>query len=172
MRLLDVQPQAVHGGTLRVFLARHGTPAGAVAEMLAAERAHGLHREQCYADFSARVRRLQDSLREGLAARRSRGARVAAYGAPAKGNTLLNSCGIDSRTVEFTVDRSPHKQGLLLPGSRIPVRPVEELARSLPDYAVLLPWNLEAEIVSQQQDYVNRGGRFLVPVPELREVGA
>jgi SAM-dependent methyltransferase len=169
--LFDVEDQPVHGGTLRVFLARPGRAVSAtVREARARERAAGLHRPECYQGFAGRVRRLQQGLVEGLRARRRAGARIAAYGAPAKGNTLLNSSGIGRDMVEFTVDRSPHKQGRLLPGSHIPVRPVEDLLVEQPDFAVLLPWNLEAEVVEQRRDYLERGGCFLVPVPELREV--
>jgi SAM-dependent methyltransferase len=171
LELFDVEGQAVHGGSLRVFLAPPGREVSArVATALERERDAGLHRPECYQGFAGRVRRLQDGLVEGLRARRRAGARIAAYGAPAKGNTLLNSSGIGRDVVEFTVDRSPHKQGRLLPGSHIPVRPVEDLLVEQPDFAVLLPWNLEVEVVAQRRDYLQRGGCFLVPVPELREV--
>ncbi len=101
-----------------------------------------------------------------LKALRRQGKRVAAYGAPAKGNTLLNYCGISAELIEFTVDRSPHKQGLLLPGSRIPIGAPERLLEEMPDYVLVLPWNLAEEIVAQQQTYVERGGKFLLPIPE------
>ncbi len=170
LELFDVSPQPVHGGSLRVFLSLPGRrrPAPDVGVRLEEERTSGLASPGRYAAFAEDVRRLQRRLVETLAGLRARGARLAAYGAPAKGNTLLNSCGITSAWIEFTVDRSPHKQGKLLPGSRIPVRPAETLARERPDYALLLPWNLEAEIVSQQADYLRAGGRFIVPVPEVR----
>jgi hypothetical protein len=154
-----------------VFLSRPGREVSPrVAAALEGERASGLHRSDRYEGFAVGVRRLQRGLVEGLRSRRRAGARIAAYGAPAKGNTLLNSSGIGSDLIEFTVDRNPHKQGRLLPGSRIPVRPVEDLLAEQPDFAVLLPWNLEAEVAAQQGDYLRRGGCFLVPVPELREV--
>ena len=92
--------------------------------------------------------------------------RVAAYGAPAKGNTLINYCGIGTDLIEFTVDRSPHKQGHLLPGSHLPIYPPEEFLRRNPDYALILPWNIASEIVEQQRDYLAAGGRFILPVPE------
>jgi hypothetical protein len=95
---------------------------------------------------------------------------VAAYGAPAKGNTLLNTCGITRDLIDFTVDRSPHKQGLLLPGSRLPILSPDELVRRQPDVTLILPWNIAREIVGQQGDYLARGGRFLVAVPELKEL--
>jgi hypothetical protein len=99
---------------------------------------------------------------------RTGGRRIAAYGAPAKGNTLLNYCGIEPPLIEFTVDRSPHKQGRLLPGSRVPIYPPGELLLRAPDYALILPWNIADEIVDQQREYVVAGGRFIVPVPEPR----
>jgi hypothetical protein len=103
-----------------------------------------------------------------LAELKSTGKRIAAYGAPAKGNTLLNYCGLDRNTIEFTVDRSPHKQGLLLPGSHIPILAPEVLAGAMPDYALILPWNFTEEIVAQQRVYLESGGRFIVPIPMPR----
>jgi hypothetical protein len=103
---------------------------------------------------------------------RGEGRRLAAYGAPAKGTVLLNACGIGTDLLEFTVDRSPHKQGRLVPGVRIPIRPVEDLLREMPDVTLLLPWNLAGEIVEQQAEYLRKGGSFLLPVPTPRVVGA
>jgi hypothetical protein len=99
---------------------------------------------------------------------KSSGSRLAAYGAPAKGNTLLNYCGIGSDLLEFTVDRSPHKQNMLLPGSHLPILPPSELTIRRPDYTLILPWNIAEEIVEQQQEYLRAGGQFIVPIPEPR----
>ena len=96
---------------------------------------------------------------------------MAAYGAPAKGTVLLNACGIGTDVLEFTVDRSPHKQGLLTPGARLPVREPEALLREMPDYTVILPWNIAGEIVGQQRAYLKKGGAFIVPVPAPRILG-
>jgi hypothetical protein len=97
---------------------------------------------------------------------------VVGYGAPGKGNTLLNFCGVRSDLIEYTVDRSPHKQGNYLPGSRIPILAPERIFETRPDYVVILPWNLEAEIRGQMAGIAEWGGRFVIPIPELRVVGA
>ena len=170
LELFDVAPQIVHGGSLRIFLQHPGARAAmpAVAAMLARETEAGLARPARYASFGGQVESLRTQLLDLLRRLRSAGKRVAAYGAPAKGNTLLNYCGIDASTIEFTVDRSPHKQGLMLPGSRVPIRPPEALIEAMPDYTLILPWNFTDEIVAQQRAYLERGGRFIVPIPTPR----
>ena len=172
LTLFDVSRQAVHGGSLRVFLQagnRHQrTPA--VQELLDEERQAGLCRADRYRRFSEQVSILKATLIEQLQALKRGGAALAAYGAPAKGNTLLNACGIGTQLLDFTVDRSPHKQGLLLPGSRLPILHPEELIRRRPDVTLILPWNIADEIVAQQGRYLDLGGRFLVPVPRVREL--
>lgn len=167
LELRDVAWQSVHGGSLRVFLQHQGAAPvkPSVATMLADEDACGLTRADLYSRFGETVAALCDELRELLGRLRSEGKRVAAYGAPAKGNTLLNYCGIDTTALEFTVDRSPHKQGMLLPGSHLPILAPQELLARRPDYTVILPWNIAEEVVVQQQEYVRRGGRFILPIP-------
>lgn len=173
LHLFDVARQAVHGGSLRIFLATEPRPVGEnVTRMLEEEEADGLTRSARYASFSRTVAALKTDLLALLTGLKAQGKRLAAYGAPAKGNTLLNYCGIDGRLLKFTVDRSTHKQGLLLPGSRIPIRDPACLLEEMPDYTLILPWNLAAEIVSQQAEYVRRGGRFILPVPQPRVVEA
>jgi SAM-dependent methyltransferase len=170
LELLDVAPQAIHGGSMRIFLQHSGArpPTAAVAAILIGEARDGLARFMRYASFGAQVESLRTRLLDLLRQLHHAGKRMAAYGAPAKGNTLLNYCGIDVSTIEFTVDRSPHKQGLMLPGSRIPIRPPAALAEAMPDYALILPWNFTDEIVAQQRAYLERGGRFIVPIPTPR----
>jgi SAM-dependent methyltransferase len=174
LEVFDVARQAVHGGSLRVFLQPPGArpPSPAVGALLREEEAAGLTGADRYAGFGRRVAELREALREALHRLKSAGKRIAAYGAPAKGATLLNYCGIGADVIEFTVDRSPHKQGRRMPGVKIPIRPPEALLEAMPDVAVILPWNLADEIVSQQREYLRRGGRFLIPVPHPREVGA
>lgn len=174
LSLFDVTRESVHGGSLRVYLqsSRAWPPTGRSEELIAEELACGILEETRHAAFSRTVSTVRDELRGLLSRLKGAGRRLAAYGAPAKGNTLLNYCGIGTETLEFTVDRSPYKQGLLLPGSRIPIRPTEDLLRERPDYALVLPWNLIDEIRIQQGEYVRRGGRFLVPVPVPREIAA
>jgi SAM-dependent methyltransferase len=169
LRLVHVEPfPALHGGTLRWHLAHRGTPSPEATAQLAAERAQGLHRFETYAAFDAVVRGSQAGLRALLDDLREGGARIAAYGAAAKGATLLGACGIDVGTIDFVVDRNTWKQGRFLPGTGIPVEPVEALVEHQPSHTLLLAWNVADEVVRQQAGYLAAGGHFLVPVPEAR----
>ena len=170
LEVFDVERQAVHGGSLRVFLQRAGARpiAAAVGRLAGEETAAGLTSAARYAGFSAEVRRVCVELPALLRRLRAEGRRLAAYGAPAKGTVLLNACGIGTDLLEFTVDRSPHKQGRLMPGVRLPIRPAEDLVKAMPDVTLLLAWNLADEIVAQQGEYLRRGGRFLIPIPAPR----
>jgi len=170
LEVFDVERQAVHGGSLRVFLQRAGARpiAAAVGRLAGEETAAGLTSAARYAGFSGEVRRVCVALPALLRRLRGEGRRLAAYGAPAKGTVLLNACGIGTDLLEFTVDRSPHKQGRLMPGVRLPIRPAEDLVKAMPDVTLLLAWNLADEIVAQQGEYLRRGGRFLVPIPVPR----
>lgn len=169
MELYDVEPQSVHGGSLRISLQRESVRpvSPAVTAMLEAERSAGLTSSARYAAFSRQVQEVRAELVGMLTRIRAAGGRVAAYGAPAKGNTLLNYCGISTDLIEFTVDRSPHKQGMLLPGSRIPIHEPDRLESEMPEYALILPWNLASEII-EQREYSRRGGRFILPIPHPR----
>ena len=155
----------LHGGTLRWHLAHHGEPSAAVRQALADEAALGMDRLDHYADFARSVRAVRDALLALLGEVRSGGARIAAYGAAAKGSTLLNVVGIDGELVDFVVDLNPHKQGLRMPGVGIPIRPPSALLDDSPEYVLLLAWNFRAEIQRQQAEYLRRGGRLIVPVP-------
>lgn len=170
LEVFDVERQRVHGGSLRVFLQRAGARpiAPAVGRLAGEEQAAGLTSAARYAGFSDAVRRVCTELPALLRRLRGEGRRLAAYGAPAKGAVLLNACGVGTDLLEFTVDRSPHKQGRLMPGVRLPIRPVEDLVKAMPDVTLLLAWNLADEIVAQQGEYLRRGGRFLVPIPAPR----
>jgi SAM-dependent methyltransferase len=174
LEVMDVERQPIHGGSLRVFLQRPGSGpvTAAPARLGAEEEAGGLTGVARYRGFSRDVARLREDLLGRLRSLRRQGQRLAAYGAPAKGTILLNACGIGVDLVEFTVDRSPHKQGRLVPGVRLPIRPVEDLVREMPDVTLLLPWNLTEEIVAQQGEYLRKGGAFLVPVPAPRTITA
>jgi hypothetical protein len=171
LTMVDVDRIPVHGGSLRVLVAR-GTqaPVGRVAELLEEETRWGVASMQTYARFAARVEELRDEIHGCLRRLRDQGRRVAAYGASAKGTTLLAYCGIGRDLVEFVVDRSPHKQGRFMPGARIPIHPTEQLIEEMPDYALLLAWNFADEILEQQAEYRGRGGRFIVPIPAVRVV--
>jgi SAM-dependent methyltransferase len=174
LEIFDVDLQPVHGRSLRVFVqhpgARPVTPA--VARLHREEAAAGLTSAARYTSFSREVAKLCRDLTQTLRRLRADGRRLAAYGAPAKATVLLNACGIGTDLLEFTVDRSPHKQGRLIPGVRVPIRPVEDLVREMPDFTLLLPWNLAEEIVAQQADYLRKGGAFIVPVPTPRIIDA
>lgn len=175
LRAFDVEELATHGGSLRVFACHQQAdraPAAGLGRVLAAEQEGGLERDDLgpYRDFAARVVEVKAGLLSYLLEARRTGRRVAGYGAPAKGNTLLNYCGIGPEFLPFTVDRSPHKQGLFLPGSRIPVRPVEAIAAERPDDVLILPWNLRQEIASQMGFVRAWGGRFVVPIPRVEVV--
>ena len=172
LEIHDVERVPIHGGSLRLFLSRPGSrPRKDSVESLASEeRGLGLRGERYYGDFASRACALRDELVGTLARLKTEGASIAAYGAAAKGATLLNYAGINAATIAFVVDRSPHKQGKLIPGARIPILDPEELLRRRPDYCLLLPWNFESEILAQQADYRAAGGKFIIPVPALRFV--
>jgi SAM-dependent methyltransferase len=156
----------LHGGTRRWWVSPVTAVEDSVGEELAGEAAAGVGRAEHYRRFGERVDHLRSELLELLRRLRAEGARVAAYGAAAKGATLLNACGIGRDLVEFVVDRNPHKQGRFMPGTHQPIRAPEALVEELPDYVLLLAWNFEREILAQQNEYRRAGGGFVVPVPE------
>lgn len=168
--VFDVEELSTHGGSLRVFAARRDSD-HAVSERVAVVRANeaeaGMDGPEVYDGFAARAAGLKYDLVRTLMDLRDAGKTVAAYGAPAKGNTLLNYCGIGPDLVKFTVDRSPHKQGRWLPGSRIPVFEPERLRQERPDYVLILPWNLKSEIMMGYDFIREWGGKFIVPIPEV-----
>ncbi len=173
LRLERVDRVPVHGGSLRIWARRDDalpTHAAAVLQMAAQERAYGLDRLDPYLRLAADANRSRTALRALLAQLTARGCTVAGYGAPAKGNTLLNYCGITSAEVPYTVDRNPLKVGTYTPGAHIPVAPVEALLERQPDYLLILAWNFAAEIMEQQREYAARGGRFILPLPTARIV--
>jgi len=170
LRVVDVDELATHGGSLRVYARPEeaaGEPSGNVKAVLAAEEAAGLHTVAGHEGFAAAVLKIKSDLLGFLLGAARDGRSVAGYGAPGKGNTLLNHCGIRSDLLSYTVDRSPVKQGLFLPGTHIPIHAPERLAETKPDYILVLPWNLRTEI-SQQLAYVRSwGGKLVFPIPEL-----
>jgi len=168
LRVVDVERLSTHGGSLRLYVARAGRMAVAdsLKQLRHEEVLAGLDRLATYETFGQRVRQLKRSLLHLLIGLLESGKSVAAYGAPAKGNTLLNYCGIGRDFIGYTVDRNVHKQGLLLPGTRIPVLAPDEIGRRRPDYVLILPWNLQEEIVAQINQFPNWTGRFIIPVPE------
>ena len=170
LRIVDVEKLKVHGGSLRVFAGRSGAATPAVAELLGSEQGWGVGTAEYYDRFGRRVSDLKVSLRKLLLDLKSQGSRIAGYGAAAKATILLNYFGIGGDVVDFVVDRSPHKQGRYIPGVHVPVRDPKMLLDARPDYVLLLAWNLADEVLAQQAEYRARGGRFVVPIPELRVV--
>ncbi len=170
LMLIDVEILPTHGGSMRLYLAhrcsRHPISTR-VGEMLAQERGAGLESLSAYADFANRVQRTKRGLLAALIALKAKGKRICGYGAPGKGNTLLNYCGIGPDFLDFTVDRNPYKQGLYTPGLHIPIKPVEAIDTAKPDYLLILPWNLKQEIVEQMRHIGDWGGKFIVPIPEI-----
>lgn len=168
LRAVDVESIPIHGGSLRVTASatRFDTPTAAVATLLAEERRVGITDITYYRDFTRRVDDLCDRLRDLLGGLKAEGKRIAAYGAAAKGATLLNHAGIGTDTIDFVVDRNIHKHGRCMPGAHVPIRPTEALLDDQPDYVLLLAWNFVEEVTDQQGEYLSRGGRFIVPIPE------
>jgi SAM-dependent methyltransferase len=156
---------ALQGGTLRWRLGTRAAPDRSVAEYLEAERRSGLTSVDYYREFATGVQTIKRELRELLASLRADGKTIAAYGAAAKGSTLVNFVGIGPETVDYVVDRNVHKQGLLMPGTHLPIRDPGALLETMPDFLLLLAWNYKDEIAEQQAEYLGRGGRFIVPVP-------
>jgi SAM-dependent methyltransferase len=167
LTVTDVERVAIHGGTLRLFVMRSENAAAspAVAALLEQEESWGVRTPEPYVDFARRVGDVRDGLLAMLAELKATGRRIAAYGASAKGSTLLNYCGIGRETLDFLVDRSLVKQGRHVPGSGLRIDAPARLLEEMPDYVLLLTWNFADEILAQQAEYRRRGGRFIVPVP-------
>jgi SAM-dependent methyltransferase len=173
LAVVDVDELSTHGGSLRVH-ARHadaaGEPSGTVKAVLLAEAEAGLHTLEGHRGFAEAVFAIKRDLVSFLLAARAEGKTVVGYGAPGKGNTLLNHCGIRSDLMAYTVDRSPHKQGLFLPGTHIPIYAPERIAADRPDYVLVLPWNLRTEITAQLSYLSEWGGQLVYPIPSLEVV--
>ena len=171
LMVADVEELPTHGGSLRVYGRRAGPDAPApgprVAALRQAEAAFGIDDPAMYRRFAEQVRATKRHLLSFLVSAREQGRRVAGYGAPAKGNTLLNYCGVRTDFLDFTVDRSPHKQGLYLPGTRIPILAPQALFEARPDYVLILPWNIKDEIMEQMAGIRQWGGKFVTPVPRV-----
>ena len=170
LAVVDVEELPTHGGSLRVYV-RHAdsgaAPATRVDRLLAREREAGLDGTEAFGRFGARVERTCRVFVDFLEAARADGRTVVGYGAPAKGNTLLNACSVSPELMAYTVDLSPHKHGRFLPGSHLPIHPPDRIFEDRPEYVVILPWNLRDEISAQMSGIREWGGRFVVPIPEV-----
>lgn len=171
LKVFDVAELPTHGGSLRVMAARttsraHGECEG-LAKVRRDEAAAGINGDPFYSGFEPKVRAVRTALVDFLHAAKAQNKTVVAYGAAAKGNTLLNYCGIGTDLVEYVVDLSPHKQGLFLPGSRLSIHAPSHIAETQPDYVLILPWNIKDEIVTQMSHVHDWGGRFVVAIPTL-----
>jgi novobiocin biosynthesis protein NovU/D-mycarose 3-C-methyltransferase len=173
MEIFDVQRVGIHGGSIIVFVQRTAGPARREPSgeaLRQEEAARQLDRRTPYLEFAQRVERSRTRLNEVLAELKAKEKRIWGYGAAAKGNTLLNYCGIDQKTLDCVLDKSPLKHNLYTPGTHIPIEPAEALDRGQPDYLLILAWNFASEIMDQQAEYKRTGGRFIIPVPEARIV--
>jgi len=171
LALFDVQQLSTHGGSLRIFAKHSGDRSkdvtGAVNALLGEEREAGLDKLMTYDVFAEKVRMTKRKFLQFLVQAKENGKSIVAYGAPAKGNTLLNYCGVRTDFIDYTVDRSPHKQGMFLPGTHIPIYAPKRIFETKPDYLLVLPWNLKEEIVQQMSEIRSWGGQFVVPIPEV-----
>jgi SAM-dependent methyltransferase len=170
LRVFDVEELGAHGGSLRVYAchAEDDRPTQDSVEALSArELAAGADDVATYTAFVDRTRALKRDVVRRLLALKDEGATIVGYGAPAKGVVLLNYCGAGTDVLDYTVDRNPHKQGCYLPGVRVPIRAPDEIARTRPDYVLILPWNLRDEIVAEMAFIREWGGRFLVRAPDM-----
>jgi 2-polyprenyl-3-methyl-5-hydroxy-6-metoxy-1,4-benzoquinol methylase len=169
--VFDVDSLPTHGGSLRIHAchASQNRPLGnGFGQVMAREKDAGLNRIETYGLFEAKVCRVKREILSFLIDAKNKGQKVVGYGAPAKGNTLLNYLGVRGDFLDYTVDKSPHKQGLYLPGTRIPVYAPEKIFETRPDFVFILPWNLADEIVGQMAQIRQWGGRFVVPIPRVR----
>jgi len=165
-----VERVPVHGGSVRLFVSREGERSGAVSGILAEEARQGLNDQESLDHFAERVAQVKESLTRLLGELKHAGKTIAAYGAAAKGSTLLNYTGIGGETIDFVADRSPHKQGRYMPGVHVPIVSPARLLEARPDYVLLLTWNWVEEIMAQQAEYRRGGGKFIVPIPSPRIV--
>ena len=171
MVLKDVEHIPLHGGSLRLYVAHSGKPMKSVQSLLREEREWGVERAETYLGFADRVTRVKDALTALLMSIKKDGHSIAAYGAAAKGTVLLNYCEIGPDILDFVVDVSPYKQGRYIPGVRLPIYPPARLLEAMPEFTLILAWNIAEEVLRQQSEYVRRGGKFIIPLPQPKIIG-
>ena len=170
LEFLDIERTPIDGGSLRVYLRKKqkiSPDIPKIKNLIKEEEEIGLYSPQTLHAFASRVRKLRTKLRAKLKSIKSRNKTIAAYGAAAKGNILLNYCKIGTSLIDFAVDSTPYKQGLYMPGSHIRIFPEAEIMKRMPDYTLVLAWNFAKEIIDKEKKYVVRGGKFIIPVPEV-----
>jgi C-methyltransferase-like protein/methyltransferase family protein len=168
MEVFEAKRASIHGGCIIVYVRKHVafTPNRSVSSLVELEKVNGLHSVEAYEEFGSRVGRVREKLPAMLREMRTLGKRISAYGAPAKGNTMLNYCKIGRDLVQYAVEKNLLKVGMYTPGMHIPVISEEEARRDLPDYYLVLPWNFLHEFIQKESDFIKSGGRFIVPIPE------
>ena len=171
LQVVDIDELPIHGGSMRLYLRRQGPPKPIVAEWLQRENDAGLFERDTYIAHAGRVGQIRADLMTMLVDLKQSGKRLAGYGAPAKGSTLLNFYGIGPDMLDFLADRNTLKQGRFSPGTHIPVVSPDEIAKQKPDYLLILAWNFAAEIMEQQEEFRAAGGQFIIPIPQPRIVG-
>ena len=172
LTLFDVEELPTHGGSLRIYGRHQEDDSKPISDRAIAlrdrELAAGFTNTECYANFAEQVKETKRKLLDFLITAKREGKTVVGYGAPGKGNTLLNYCGIRTDFLDYTVDRNPYKQGKFLPGTHIPIYHPDKIAETKPDYVLILPWNFKDEIMSQMSSISDWGGKFVVPIPEVK----
>lgn len=174
LKVFDIEKLNTHGGSLRVYAThkenRKQPVSGHVEELLAEEIAFGLDKDNIYEEFAEKVKEIKLNILEKLVALKKTGRQIVGYGAAAKGNTLLNYCGIGREIIDYVVDANPSKQGCLLPGTLIPVLAPEEILKTRPDYIIIIPWNLKEEIRETLSYAREWGAKFMILIPEVEEL--
>lgn len=170
LHLNDVKRLPIHGGSLRLFIEKSDAPTAYIKQVLAEEKELGIGEFEYYRNFGQKVEKLISGLRILLGGLKADGKKIAAYGAAAKGATMLNCSGIGTDVLDYVVDRNVHKQGLHMPGVHVPITAPEKLMEDMPDYVLLLAWNFKDEVMTQQAEFLAKGGKFVIPVPEPQVV--